>query len=188
MQQPLQITFRNMDSSEALDAKVRSEVERLDMLCDKIIHCRVVVEADHKHKHKGNTYHVRVDLTVPGSELVASREPEEHQAHEDVYVAVRDAFNAIGRQLKAYVDRIRSDVKTHEVPSHGKVSELSIDEGFGRIEGSDGGDLYFHRNSVLNADFDKLEVGTEVRCVEEAGDEGPQASTVKVVGKHHLVD
>ncbi len=188
MQLPLQITFRNMDSSEALDARVRSEAEKLDLLYDKITSCRVVVEADHKHKHKGNTYHVRVDLTVPGSELVASREPEEHQAHEDVYVAVRDAFNAVGRQLKTYVDRIRRDVKTHEVPLHGKVSELYSEKDFGRIESSDGSVIYFHRNSVLNADFDKLEVGTEVRFAEEDGDDGPQASTVKVVGKHHLVD
>ena len=188
MQLPLQITFRNLESSEAMEARVRGGAEELDEIYDRIMHCHVVVEARHRSQHKGNLYHVRIDLTVPGSELVVNREPEQHQAHEDVYVAIRDAFNAAGRQLEEYVSRIRGDVKTHEVSPHGRVSELFKDKGFGRIESSDNRDIYFHRNSVLNADFDKLEVGTEVRFVEEAGDEGPQASTVKVVGKHHLED
>jgi cold shock CspA family protein len=177
-----------MDSSEAVEAKLKSEAEKLDMLYDQIMRCRVVVEADHKHHHKGNIYHVRVDLTVPGSELVADREPGQHHAHEDVYVAIRDAFNAASRQLSTYADRRRREVKTHEVPPHGKISELLTEEGYGKIESSDGREIYFHKNSVLNADFDKLEIGTEVRFAEEEGDQGPQASTVKVVGKHHVVD
>ncbi len=188
MQLPLQITFRNMDSSEAVQARVRSEAERLDTLYDQIMRCCVVVEADHKHRHKGNIYHVRIDLTVPGGELVASREPEQHHAHEDVYVAVRDAFNAACRQLKASARRRRREVKTHEVPPHGRISELFTDKGYGKIESSDGREIYFHENSVLNAEFDKLEVGTQVRFAEEEGDKGPQASTVKVEGKRHVVD
>jgi cold shock CspA family protein len=177
-----------MDSSEAVEARVRSEAERLDTLYDQIMRCCVVVEAHHKHRHKGNIYHVRIDLTVPGSELVVSREPNQHHAHEDVYVAVRDAFNAAYRQLKTYANRSRRDVKTHEVPPHGKISELFTEQGYGKIESSDGREIYCHENSILNADFDKLEIGTEVRFVEEEGDQGPQASTVKVVGKHHVVD
>ncbi len=182
MQLPLQITFRNMDSSEAVEARVRSEAEKLDTLYDQIMHCRVVVEAHHKHRHKGNLYHVRIDLTVPGRELVVSREPEQHHAHEDVYVAVRDAFNAASRQLKAFARRRRREVKTHEVPPHGKISESFTEKGFGKIESSDGREIYFHENSVLNAEFDKLEVGTQVRFAEEEGDKGPQASTVKLIG------
>jgi cold shock CspA family protein len=177
-----------MKPSEPLKAMVRNEAEELDKLYGQIIHCRVVVEAHHKHHHKGNLYHVRIDLTVPGRELVVSREPGQHHAHEDVYVAVRDAFNAAGRQLKAFASRSSRDVKTHEVPPHGKISELFTEKGFGKIESSDGREIYFHENSVLNAEFDKLEIGTEVRFVEEEGDQGPQASTVKVVGKHHVVD
>lgn len=188
MQSPLQITFRNMDPSEAVEARVRSEAEKLDARYGRIMRCRVVVEAHHKHRHKGNLYHVRIDLTVPGGELVVSREPDRHHAHEDVYVAVRDAFNAASRQLKGFARRSRREVKTHEVPPHGKISELKADKGFGKIESSDGREIYFHENSVLNADFSRLEIGTEVRFVEEEGDKGPQASTVKVVGKHHVVD
>jgi len=188
MQVPLEITFRNLKSSESMEAMVRSKAEELDKIYDRIMRCSVVVEAHHKHHHKGNLFHVRIDLTVPGSELVVNRDPDEHHAHEDVYVAIRDAFNAAYRQLEAYASSIHRDVKTHEVPAHGKVTALFTDKGFGMIEGSDGREIYFHRNSVLNADFDKLEIGTEVRFAEEQGDKGPQASTVKVVGKHHIAD
>ncbi|MBE9529089.1 MAG: ribosome-associated translation inhibitor RaiA [Proteobacteria bacterium] len=188
MQLPLQITFRNLESSEAVEAEVRKKAEKLDKRYDRIMTCHVVVEARHKQHHKGNLYHVRVDLTVPDRELAVSREPEEHHAHEDVYVAIRDAFNAVERQLEKYASRRRTEVKAHEVPAHGHVSQLSPERDFGRIESSDGGDIYFHRNSVLNAEFDKLEIGTEVRFVEEEGERGPQASSVKMIGKHHLVD
>lgn len=188
MKLPLQVRFRNMDSSDAVEARVREEAALLDTLSDKIMHCNVIVEESHKHHKKGNLYHVRIDLTVPGKELVVSRAPTEHHAHEDVYVAIRDAFNAMSKQLKEYTDRIRRDIKTHEVPSHGKVSELFTDKGYGTIESSDDRDIYFHKNSVLKAKFEKLEVGTEVRFAEELGDKGPQASTVTVVGKHHIVE
>ena len=188
MQLPLQITFRNLKPSEAVEARVRKEAEKLDKVYGQIMRCRVIVEAHHKHHHKGNLYHVRIDMTVPGSELGVGREPDQHHAHEDVYVAVRDAFNEACRQLDAYASRIRREVKAHEAGPHGRIKELFTEKGFGKIEASDGREIYFHKNSVLNAEFDKLEVGTEVRFAEEEGEQGPQASTVRVVGKHHVVD
>lgn len=188
MELPLQITFRNLEPSAAVEARVRKESEKLDRLYARIMRCRVVVESHHKHHHKGNLFHVRIDLTVPGAELVVGREPDEHHAHEDVYVAVRDAFDEACRQLEAYVSRIRQEVKTHEAAPHGRIIELSAKKGFGKIESSDGREIYFHRNSVVNADFNKLSVGAQVRFVEELGDHGPQASTVQVEGKHHVVD
>jgi ribosomal subunit interface protein len=187
MQLPLQITFRHMNPSPQMEADIREKAEKLDQFYDQIMSCRVVVESHHQHHHQGNLYHVRVDVTVPGKELVASREPGQHHAHEDVYVAVRDAFDAIRRQLEDRARERRQDVKTHEPVPHGRISRLMPDEDYGRIETADGRDIYFHRNSVVNADFDKLEIGNEVRFDEEAGDKGPQASTVHVVGKHHIV-
>jgi cold shock CspA family protein len=130
---------------------------------------------------------VRVALTVPGKELVTDRDPGKHHAHEDAYVAVRDAFNAIQRQLETYTEKKRHDVKSHKDPDHGRIAELKPAEDFGRIETSDGRLVYFHRNSILGTDFDKLSEGIDVRFFEEQGEEGPQASTVKVVGKHHIV-
>jgi ribosomal subunit interface protein len=187
MKLPLQITFRNMDRSEAVEADVREKSEKLDQFFQHIMHCKVVVEAHHKHHHKGNIYHVRIDVTVPGHELVVSREPKEHHAHEDVYVAVRDAFDAMKRQLEDYSRQLRGDVKIHEVAPHGVISELVPMEDYGRIQSADNRSIYFHRNSVINADFDSLSEGDPVRFDEETGDEGPQASTVRVIGKHHIV-
>ncbi|MFN7086986.1 MAG: HPF/RaiA family ribosome-associated protein [Burkholderiales bacterium] len=187
MQLPLQITFRNLGRSEAIEAKVRERAQQLDRFYDRIMSCRVAVEALHKHHRRGNRYHVRIDVTVPGGELVANREPDEHHGYTDVYVAIRDAFDAICRQLEDYARRQSRAVKTHEVPPHGRVVELYPDEDYGRIETPDGRLIYFHRNSVVDADFDKLQTGTEVRFNEETGERGPQASTVHVVGKHHIV-
>jgi cold shock CspA family protein len=185
MQLPVQITFRDIPRSDAIEAAIRDKVAKLEQVYDRIMGCRVVVEAPHRHRHKGKLYHVRVDLTVPGGELVASRGPNAHHSHVDAYVAVRDAFEAARRQLEGFVRRQRRDVKTHEIPAHGRVSQLMPTEGYGRIQTIDGQEVYFHRNSVLDG-FDKLEVGSEVRYAVEAGDQGPQASTVQLIGKHHL--
>ena len=187
MQLNPEITFRGFPHSDALEADIREKVDKLDRFFEHIMSCRVVVESGHKHHHKGNIYHVRVALTVPGRELVVSRDPKQHQAHQDPFVAVRDAFDAARRQLEDYARQLRGDVKSHELPGHGRVVELVPAMDFGRIETPDGRSVYFHRNSVLDADFDKLEEGVEVRFVEEQGEEGPQASTVHIVGRHHIV-
>ncbi len=186
MKLPLQITFRNMEPSEAVEANIREKAGKLDKFYDQIMGCRVVVEEHHQHHHKGKLFHIRIDLTVPDKELVVSREHDQDHAHEDVYVAIRDAFDAVRRQLEDYSRRRSQHVKTHETPPHGRISQLSPEEDFGKINTPDGREIYFHRHSVLNRDFDKLEIGTEVRFDEEQGDLGPQASTVKVVGKHHI--
>ena len=187
MKLPLQITFRNMDHSDAVEANVREKAAKLDQFFESIMNCRVVIEAHHKHHHKGNLYHVRIDLTVPRNELVVSRDPKANHAHEDVYVAIRDAFDAAKRQLQNYAGKLRRETKTHEVPPHGRVVELVTMENYGRIETFDGRRVYFHRNSLINGDFNKLREGDEVRFDEEMGDAGPQATTVRVIGKHHIV-
>ena len=186
MQLPMQIVFRNMEPSAAVEAKVRARVDKLEQYYDRIMSCRVVVEQRHRHAHQGNQFHVRIDLKVPNGELVASRDPPEQQAHEDVYVAVRDAFDAIRRQLEDYVRRQRGDIKAHATPPHGRVVEIYPGADYGHIETPEGKRIYFHRKSVVDGDFAKLQIGAEVRFVEEPGELGPQASTVHVLGKHHL--
>lgn len=185
MKLPVQIIFRNMVSSAAVEAAVRERADKLDQFYEHIMSCRAVIELHHRHHHQGNLYHVRVDLKVPDAEIVASREPAEHHAHEDVYVAIHDAFDAVRRQLEDYVRRRRGVVKMHETTPHGHVAELYPD--YGKIETPDGRFVYFHKNSVIGEDFDHLDVGAEVRFVEEQGELGPQASTVYVIGKHHVV-
>ena len=187
MKLPLQIAFRNMSPSGALEQDIREQAGKLDSFFDRIMACRVMVEAQHRHHHQGNIYHVRIDLTVPGDELVVSRDPGKDHAHEDVYVAVRDAFDAARRQLEDFARRHRSEVKAHETPAHGRISQLNPEEAYGLIVASDGREIYFHRNSVVNADFDRLETGEPVRFTEEMGEKGPQASSVILEGKHHAV-
>jgi ribosomal subunit interface protein len=181
-----QITFRNLEPSAAIEGNIQKHIAKLDTFYDRIMDCRVMVEVPHRHHRKGHLYHLRIDLTVPGGELVVNRDPPEHQVNEDIYVAIRDAFNSAERELRHYAERQRGDIKTHEVPPHGRISALFPDEGYGFIEDMDGQEVYFHPNSVLNADFSQLEVGQEVRFAAETGDQGTQASTVSVIGKHHL--
>jgi len=186
MQLPLQITFRHMSASPAMENAIKSRAEELDRFHDHIMSCRVVVEPQHRHKIQGNLYRVRIDVTTPGSELVVNRESELHHSYEDAYVAIRDAFDAIRRQLEDLARRQRGKVKSHETPPHGRIIQLVPEEDFGRIETPDGREIYFHRNSLVNADFDDLEVGAEVRFAEESGELGPQASSVNLIGKHHI--
>ena len=180
---PLQLTFRNMPPSQAVEAQVRERAAKLDLFYEKIMACRVVVEAPHRRHHKGKLYHVRIDMTVPGGELVVKREPSRHAAHEDPYVAIRDAFDGARRKLQDYARRRRGDTKQHEPARAARVSRLFPQEGFGFLETADGREIYFNRNSVLGAAFDRMEIGSEAAFAEEQGEKGPQASTVRLLGK-----
>jgi cold shock CspA family protein/ribosome-associated translation inhibitor RaiA len=187
MRVPPQIAFHNMPRSEPIEATVREKLAKLESFCDQVMGCRVVVEVPHRHHHYGNMYQVRIDLTVPGEEIVVNREASEHTAYRDLNVALRDSFDAARRQLEDYVRRRRGLVKAHEAPPHARVIRLYPEEGYGFLGAPDGREVYFHRNGVLHDRFKDLEVGTEVTFVEEPGEKGPQASTVRVVGRHgHL--
>jgi cold shock CspA family protein len=174
-----------MEHSETIEALVREKAARLDTFADQIMSCRVVVEPAGKHHLHGNLYEVRIDLTVPDEEIAVTREPSEHTEYRDIHVALRDAFDTARRKLEDYVRRRRGAVKTLESAAHARVTRLFPREGYGFLETPDGREIYFHRHSVLHEGFDRLEVGMEVTFVEEEGKKGPQASTVKPVGRHH---
>ena len=120
MQTPLQITVRDVDHSEALESHIRDKAKKLEEVNNRIMSCRIVVEVPHKHHHQGKQFNVRIDIGMPGSEIVVNRDH-----HEDVYVAVRDAFDAARRQLEDYARKVRGDVKTHENrrPKEGMAAE-----------------------------------------------------------------
>lgn len=187
MQTEPEISFQNVDHSDAIAARIRESVRRLERFHPRITACRVVVTRENRQHHKGDLYRIRIHATLPGREVVINRAGAQTHAHEDVYVAIRDAFNAATRQLEDEARHARGDVKTHEPPSHGHVARLFRDEGYGFIEASDGQEIYFHRNAVPDGGFDRLDEGAEVRFViaEGEGVEGAQASTVHPVGKHH---
>lgn len=184
MQLPLQISFRQMEHSPAIEATIREKAARLDTFAGRIMSCRVVVEPAGKHHLHGNQYELHIDITLPGGEVVATREPGEHKEYKDIAIAIRDAFDSAGRQLEDHVRRQRGDVKARSRMAHARVSKLVPTEDYGFLATPEGREIFFHRNSVLNDAFDRLEVGMEVAFAEEEGDRGPQATTVKLVGRH----
>ncbi|WP_372883150.1 HPF/RaiA family ribosome-associated protein [Psychromonas sp.] len=187
MKQPLQITFRDIEHSDALENLIREKVKKLDEFNEHIMACHVVIEQPHVQHKQGKLFHVSIDLTMPDGEILVNRAKHPHHAHEDAYVATREAFSSLRRQLQDFVRKQRGKVKRHDSPSYGKVSEIFGEKNFGRIMTPEGREIYFHRNSLVDADFDALEIGNEVRFSEEAGDKGPQASTVHLIGKHHIL-
>ena len=184
MQIPVDITYKEIGRTDALDRRIHDWVEKLERVFDRITRCEVLVETPHRHRRQGRTFHVRVRLTVPGGEIVASHDPGPDGAHEDVYVALRDAFTAARRQLEDHVrSRLRREVKVHEEPQHARITFIDVEGEWGWLEPDDGRRVYFHRNSVLGG-VDGLKLGDEVRFTEEQGNEGPQASTVEPIGEH----
>lgn len=184
---PPDITFRNLGRSKAMENRVRRRIDELVQWFPDIISCHVVVEADHRHHHKGKLYHVRVKMLVPGGEIVVVREPHKHHAHEDAYVAIRDAFDALRRRLEDWQRKRRGDVKHHETPPHGRITALYPDRQSGVIATPDEREIAFHANSLVDHEFKDLELGTDVRFTEVDDPDGPRATTVHVLGKHRIV-
>lgn len=204
MIRPVQVTLRNIQPREAVEEVVRERAAWLETFYPNIVGCRVVVETPHRHREYGQHVRVRIELSLPGEDVVVSHEPTLHATLKDVEgeahhkgdeveavhkyaeAAVHEAFDAARRRLQDFARRQRADVKSHETPDHGWVAELSSNHGF--IETADGRRVYFHRASVLDEGMTRLVAGSEVAFVEEIGEKGLQASTVRVLGKHHHHD
>lgn len=117
--QPVQITIRDLPSSPAIESHIRKKADKLTQFYDHINSCRIVITLPQKHKRQGKLYCVRIDLTVPGKELAVT-----HKLDEDIYVAIRDAFQALTRQLEQYARKRRGDVKRHEQSK--RLNDFSI--------------------------------------------------------------
>jgi cold shock CspA family protein len=191
-----QITFRNMESEPRLEAAVLKEIGTLERFFNRIMSCRVMIEGPKRQEL--NLYNVRVELIVPNEELVVEHHPTLHgtlqdleapkkskqtdlqRAHRDAVRAVHDSFGEMRRRLQDYVRRMRGQIKEHEPALVAKVAKLFPETDYGILETPEGREIYFHRNSVLDERFEHLRIGSEVRFVEEPGEKGPQASTVKL--------
>jgi len=194
---PPQVTLRNMEPVPDLEAGIAKEIEVLERFFDRIMSCRIMVEGPRGHRY-GGLYKVRIDLGVPNEELVVEHSPSLHgtlqdieapsktkqsepdRIHRDVHRAVHDAFHEMRRRLQDYVRRMRGQTKQHE-EAQAKITKLFPEKGYGFLETADGREIYFHRDSVLDEHFDHLRVGSDVHFAEEAGEKGPQATTVKLV-------
>jgi ribosomal subunit interface protein len=156
--QPVKIVIRDVENSPALEEHLRRKAEKLSHYYNRIQTIHIVVEVPQKHKRNGKLFNVRIDLSVPGKELVVNRKLDE-----DVYVAVRDAFDALLRQLETYSRKRRGDVKNHDHANFGHVTRLFPDEGYGFILSLDGNELYFSTTNVTHPNFEALMIGDAVQ-------------------------
>lgn len=181
MRLPLRLSAKGLELSEDEQALLRAAADKLTTFFDRVMGCRVTVSTPNRRPQSPETrpltYTVRIDLTVPGDELVVRR-----QAEPELETAIQEAFRAAGRRLQDYAVRLGSaqPPEARTEPARGKVLRIMSWEGYGFLEAADGHEVYFHRNSVLHGGFERLEPGTEIRFSEEEGREGPQASTVEI--------
>lgn len=180
MQGEPQISFHGMDRSMSAEAKIRERIQHLERFHDRIISCHVKVEAPHRHGRHGKIFHVSIDIRVPGGEVAVSNAHEMNHAHEDLLVAIRDAFDAAERKLEDLVRRMDPyRTKSHPPVGHGSVARMMIEEGYGFIETPDGREFYFDRDSLSAGTWESLNPGTEVRFTERDGERGSFATAVR---------
>lgn len=197
---PLQITFHHAKATTDAEQRIRAEVGKLSRFYTRIMGCRVVIEGS-SGRQEGNPYLVRVDLTVPGGEIVVRNEPglaatarqiekpeirkgmESRSSQKGLSLAIHDAFKSAGRRLQDYARRQRRDTKLLVPLPTAKVTQIFPGKGYGFLITPEGREIYFHKDSVLNQAFARLKVGATVTFAEEAGEKGPQASSVKITAR-----
>lgn len=193
MDTPIEIAFVNMESSDALERLIHERAEKMHRYFDRITRVRVAVEVAHRSQAGPKGYQTRIEVHVPGQDLVVSQSPGDAQDHFDAYRAVRDAFDAMDRQLDGHSKKLRTRDKAPmsagEGPPQGRVLRLFPDYGF--IEATDGREIYFHRNAVVDGTIADLAKGQPVEmALIEAPDNamGPQATTVRAIGPLEMRD
>jgi ribosomal subunit interface protein len=179
MQVPLQITFQNMDHSDAMETCVRDRVARLERVIDTIISCHVTLESPQGQQR--SQVAIAIKINVPGKDIVVKREQRRHETRGDSYQVIRQAFDIVERQLEEHLRISRHDVKTHhDGPTYARIVQLYPDQDYGFIETPVQLNVYFHKTVVAGHDFDDLQIGTEVlyTLASDEGPMGPQASKV----------
>jgi cold shock CspA family protein len=184
MQTEPQVSFDDLPVDEAVRDAALEHVAQLERLYDRITGCHVVVAQPHRRHREGRLYAVRVDLVVPGGEIVVNRDQHLDHAHEDVFVALRDAFLAARRRLEDHVRRLRGAEKAHAPRARGRITQIFPLQGYGFIVTPDGREVYFHRHAISDQDFRMADVGSPVLFTEEEGDQGPQAAAVHLERPH----
>lgn len=187
MQTQAQVSFDDIPIDEAVRDAALEHIEHLENVDDRITGCHVVIAQPHRHHREGRLYSVRVDIRVPGGEIIVNRNHPLHQAHEDVFLAMRDSFAAARRRLEDHVRRLRGVEKVHASRPEGHVSKFFPLQGYGFIETLDGREIYFHRHALSDHDLQLIDIGSSVFYREEEGDKGPQAVFVQLVHPHHHV-
>jgi cold shock CspA family protein/ribosome-associated translation inhibitor RaiA len=187
MQTQPELQFQGLTATPAMRDAIDRHVTDLEQRWGRITACRVVLKAPSQRHRNGGLYEVHVRLALPdGREVNVERTPPADERHADPTFAIDDAFKHARRQLQDQVRRAQGQVKHRMGPAAGTVARLDPSGEFGFIESADGQEIYFHRNSVLDGGFGRLQAGSRVTYAEEPGEKGTQASTVKLAGKHKL--
>ncbi|HEY5278361.1 MAG TPA: HPF/RaiA family ribosome-associated protein [Pseudolabrys sp.] len=189
MQIQPEISFHNCEGSASAEDIIQDHIDRLERIYEHMTTCRVRV--DQRNQNSSDTIPpvVHIEISVPGhKDIVIAHEPDHLQRKfqaPDLHNAINEAFRIAERRLSKFKDK-RTDHGTadmrHEAAQefHGQIAELTPGEDFGFLMTKEGALLYFHRNSMLSGDFDRLHRGDEVSYVEAMGDNGPTASKVRV--------
>jgi cold shock CspA family protein len=193
MQTPVEIDFQGIHADDHLRSCVDRNISTLEQRFGRITACRVVIRGPSERHRKGGAFDVSIKLTLPqGREVDIGRsegrvrDAETDNRLLDPVIAVNDAFKRARRRLQDHARRMQGHVKTHEGPPVATVARYDDAAGFGFLETRDGREVYFHKNSVIDGGVVRVAPGTRVTFFEEMGDKGPQASTVKVLGKHAM--
>jgi nucleotide-binding universal stress UspA family protein/cold shock CspA family protein/ribosome-associated translation inhibitor RaiA len=175
---PFEIAYENMEASPAAEQHVLRGLGKIERIGRDVLRARVTLARRNPRHLKGNLYDVHVTLTLPGTDISVTRTAPPHHESEDLTTAIGEAFETVRRTLLKHHGVERGDVKAHAAPAAGEVADVFPDYGF--IRAADGRIVYFHKNSVVGSDWNEVEVGTKVSFVDEAGERGPQATTVRV--------
>lgn len=170
-----QITFRDIPHSPAVEQDILKKIDKIEQFYSHLMRCDVVIEQTQKHKHNGKIYQPRISVSVPGDKITIT-----NVSNEDVYIAIRDAFDALRRRLKSFAKKQRGEVKTHELTIKGKIVRIFKEEAFGFIEAQN--EEYFFTNfNVYNTRFENLRVGLMVEFIPAEGDDGHLAHRVNII-------
>jgi cold shock CspA family protein len=189
MQTPVEIDFQGFPANERLRYCVDKNISTLERRFGRITACRVVIRGPSERHRNGGAFDITIRLSLPQGREVDIGRSEKARADNrllDPMVAVNDAFKRARRRLQDHARRMQGNVKSHDGPPIATVTRFDAAAGFGFLETQDGREIYFHKNSILEGGVRQLVPGTRVTFFEEMGEKGPQASTVRVLGKHGL--
>ncbi len=173
---PLEITIRDIDKTEAIEQRINDKAEKMSQYYDRIESGKVVVELAQNHQHTGKLYNVTIEINVPGKQLVVNKQP-----NEDLYVAIRDSFQAMYRMIESYAQKQRGERKSHSDLKSGSIDRIFTDYGF--IKTPEGLEYYFHESNVQHPAFEELKIGSLVSFIEVQAGDTLQAAHVSGNGK-----
>lgn len=180
MQTEPQIAYRNIKPNDRIRARIDKELRHLEDVHPRLISAKITVEGPSGHHRHGDLTRVRLHLALPGGKEVAvSNFSDDNRAHEDVMVALRDAFRAAERQLKKIKPDPRDAAATAgETRLAGEIVRFLAEAREGFIRAEDGAEYFFHAREATDTPFEQLAIGDKVTFRPEAGNKGPMARAV----------